>query len=95
MDGLSFRLLDFPDNEEFITYLSSHGHSLSTLQEAKQKWESNDLHMEIPSFWELFAEHATAPFFVFQVCFLSFFHIRYFLYYYGVLMIISSLLSLH
>ena len=60
-------MLDFPDSNELGFYLSSQGHSMATLSAAKEKWSTNDLRMEIPSFWVLFAEHATAPFFVFQV----------------------------
>lgn len=65
-------MLDFPDNLEFASYLSSHGHTVESLKEAKMKWGTNDLHMDIPSFWELFIEHATAPFFVFQVVLMIF-----------------------
>lgn len=66
-DGFVFRILDFPDALAFSNYLSSKGHSLDSLKSAKDKWGLNDLSMEIPNFWELFMEHATAPFFVFQV----------------------------
>ena len=59
--------MDFPDNEEYTTYLSARGHTKESLQSAQLKWGENDLHMPIPPFWELFIEHATAPFFVFQV----------------------------
>lgn len=60
-------MLDFPDHEEFETYLNARGHTQESFIEAKNKWGENDLCMEIPSFWSLFFEHATAPFFVFQV----------------------------
>ena len=66
-DCLKFSLLDFPDKEEFSTYLDSRGHTKESLCSAKIKWGLNDLHMPIPPFWELFIEHATAPFFVFQI----------------------------
>ena len=64
---MAFSLLDFPDHESYSHYLNWKGHTKESLESAKVKWSENDLHMPIPSFMELFAEHATAPFFVFQV----------------------------
>ena len=66
-EDVHFTLLDFPDKEEYSQYLSAYGHTSESYREAVRKWGENDLRMEIPSFMELFVEHATAPFFVFQV----------------------------
>ncbi|KNB45779.1 putative cation-transporting ATPase [Blastocystis sp. subtype 4] len=64
---LEFCILDFPDHDEYSDYMSWKGHTKESYESAKLKWGENDLHMPIPPFWELFIEHATAPFFVFQV----------------------------
>lgn len=86
---MEFCILDFPDHDEYSDYMSWKGHTKESYESAKLKWGENDLHMPIPPFWELFIEHATAPFFVFQVSLLYIYNSRYSLFFSGVLMIIS------
>ena len=60
-------LLDSPVNELLGTYAQWCGHSRATLALARAKWGINEFDIPMPKFMDLFQEHATAPFFVFQV----------------------------
>ncbi|GJJ12990.1 hypothetical protein Clacol_007239 [Clathrus columnatus] len=67
----SFHLLPYPSDSkpELSTFSnpSKLGLSLSNLDQLKTLYGKNEFHIPIPTFAALFAEHATAPFFVFQV----------------------------
>jgi cation-transporting ATPase 13A1 len=47
--------------------VGTKGVSASDLQSLKATYGPNECHIPIPKFTELFAEHAVAPFFVFQM----------------------------
>ena len=61
------KLLDSPTQELLSTYVRWKGHGGDTLGLAKSKWGLNEFNIPLPRFLDLFKEHATAPFFVFQV----------------------------
>lgn len=61
------RVLDSPTEELLETYAQWQGHTKSTLGLAQQKWGRNEFRIPMPKFMDLLQEHATAPFFVFQV----------------------------
>lgn len=67
----SFRLLPYPSDSrpELGAFSNTTKLGLSTdgLDQLKALYGKNEFHIPIPSFTALFAEHATAPFFVFQV----------------------------
>jgi cation-transporting ATPase 13A1 len=66
--GSNFEPLDYPDAWALGDYLRSHGFaSAAAVQAARDKFGANEFAIPNPSFGELFKEHATAPFFVFQV----------------------------
>nr|CAH8841422.1 unnamed protein product [Trichobilharzia regenti] len=64
----SFHPVEFPVDWDMRSYLSWRGYETVEQQlNAQQKYGINELHLDVPSFAELFKERATAPFFVFQV----------------------------
>ncbi|KAH8861205.1 Manganese-transporting ATPase 13A1 [Schistosoma japonicum] len=64
----SYHPVEFPVDWSVKTYLGWRGHETIDQQiEAQCKYGINELHLDVPSFAELFKERATAPFFVFQV----------------------------
>ncbi|KAF8590671.1 endoplasmic reticulum Ca-transporting P-type ATPase [Ramaria rubella] len=65
----SFLLLPYPASSkpEIGTYSSPQGLKGSELENLKSLYGKNEFNIPIPSFTALFAEHATAPFFVFQI----------------------------
>ncbi|CAI2726639.1 unnamed protein product [Schistosoma spindalis] len=64
----SFHPTEFPVDWSIKAYLSWKGYETVDHQiEAQRRYGLNELHLDVPSFAELFKERATAPFFVFQV----------------------------
>lgn len=75
----SFVPLRYPITEPLGSYLESRGTSstvdkqspnerdISTIEQKKALYGSNQMNFDVPSFAALFTERATAPFFVFQV----------------------------
>ncbi|KAF9070693.1 hypothetical protein BDP27DRAFT_583143 [Rhodocollybia butyracea] len=70
---VTFTKLPYPSsgNPPLNTFLKSRssafGLSSQTVDQLKELYGLNEFNIPIPSFTELFAEHATAPFFVFQI----------------------------
>lgn len=63
-----FVRLEYPSEGSFEAYLGCRGWGDKTaLAAATERWGSNVLDIPMPAFMTLFAEHAVAPFFVFQV----------------------------
>eukprot|EP00276_Gloeochaete_wittrockiana_P023948 CAMPEP_0184365734 /NCGR_PEP_ID=MMETSP1089-20130417/150349_1 /TAXON_ID=38269 ORGANISM="Gloeochaete wittrockiana, Strain SAG46.84" /NCGR_SAMPLE_ID=MMETSP1089 /ASSEMBLY_ACC=CAM_ASM_000445 /LENGTH=1238 /DNA_ID=CAMNT_0026707081 /DNA_START=169 /DNA_END=3882 /DNA_ORIENTATION=- len=63
-----FEKLKFPVSESLGTYQKQRGYgSQSDLDHAYGKYGTNRFAIPLPTFGELFKEHALAPFFVFQV----------------------------
>lgn len=63
-----FKRLDYPTSGSFEDYFACKGHkSLDSCKFAENRWGLNVLDIPVQMFSDLFAEHATAPFFVFQV----------------------------
>lgn len=64
----SFARLEFPSEGSFQAYLGCRGlRDEAAVEVAMERWGRNVLDIPMPAFLELFAEHAVAPFFVFQV----------------------------
>ncbi|XP_027197116.2 endoplasmic reticulum transmembrane helix translocase [Dermatophagoides pteronyssinus] len=64
----TFHQIIFPTDLPYKTYQKWHGYpNDNELQTAIKLYGKNLLDMDIPDFWTLFRERATAPFFVFQV----------------------------
>jgi manganese-transporting P-type ATPase len=64
-----FTALPYPSssNPPLISYHSPKGLISKAIPDLKSLYGKNEFNIPIPSFSSLFAEHATAPFFVFQV----------------------------
>lgn len=64
-----FQPIEFPLNHSLKFYTESKGYSQNEKQvaDAASYYDMNKMVMDIPQFFELFIERATAPFFVFQV----------------------------
>ncbi|WFD01133.1 putative cation-transporting ATPase 1 [Malassezia yamatoensis] len=65
----TFRRLLYPADVHpaFSEFLDSPGLNAEQIQEARKLYGNNLLEIPVPKFWDLFFEHAVAPFFVFQV----------------------------
>ncbi len=62
-----FVRLEYPSEGSFQAYLACRGlRDEADLAAAKERWGPNVLDIPMPPFMKLFAEHAVAPFFVFQ-----------------------------
>jgi manganese-transporting P-type ATPase len=68
-DPLAFSVLPYPSSSHppLATYHAPKGLGGSAAQELLALYGKNEFDIPIPSFSSLFVEHATAPFFVFQV----------------------------
>jgi cation-transporting ATPase 13A1 len=66
---LTFSRLPYPSSGKppLATFLEPTGLSSSNLSSLAALYGGNEFNIPIPSFTELFSEHATAPFFVFQI----------------------------
>lgn len=64
---LAFQPLSFPVNETFDAYARSGGVASKNVPSLLRAYGENDVEIPLPRFWDLFLEHAFAPFFVFQV----------------------------
>lgn len=64
-----FTRLPYPSSQRppLSTFLHPTGLHLDAIPPLKSLYGKNEFNIPIPSFSELFAEHATAPFFVFQI----------------------------
>lgn len=63
-----FVRLEYPSEGSFEAYLGCRGlRDETALEVAAERWGANVLGIPMPAFMTLFAEHAVAPFFVFQV----------------------------
>ena len=62
-----FISIPYPDNLSFRSYLSRGGLSTNAVSRALGQYAGNVLRIPEPAFMELFKEHASAPFFVFQM----------------------------
>ena len=64
-----FQELDFPKSHMCLHYLKASGlsHDDAEMFQLRCKYGLNEFEVPLPSFGELFAEHASAPFFVFQM----------------------------
>lgn len=66
--GNCFSRLQYPAEATFESYLACRGfENEAALALARDRWGRNVLNIPMPAFMDLFAEHAVAPFFVFQV----------------------------
>ncbi|RKP16939.1 hypothetical protein ROZALSC1DRAFT_16974, partial [Rozella allomycis CSF55] len=62
--GDGFASLEMPVDMKFEEYVGSEGIDRA---EDYELYGENEIRVKIPKFWEMFKEHAVAPFFVFQV----------------------------
>ncbi|KAK7689523.1 hypothetical protein QCA50_007315 [Cerrena zonata] len=65
----TFEVLPYPSSSQptLATYREPKGLTTSKITEITPLYGKNEFNIPIPSFSELFGEHATAPFFVFQI----------------------------
>ena len=66
---LTFEVLPYPSTARptLATYREPKSLTTSKIEEITPLYGKNEFNIPIPSFSELFGEHATAPFFVFQI----------------------------
>ncbi|CAE7161199.1 cta4, partial [Symbiodinium pilosum] len=62
-----FERLQFDIQSPLEHYLGSAGLTTKEVAERRGKYGENIYDIPLPDFWELFQEHAVAPFFVFQL----------------------------
>ena len=69
VEPITFGLLPYPSSTHPLlsTYRNPVGLATSTLPALQSMYGKNEFNIPIPSFSALFSEHATAPFFVFQI----------------------------
>eukprot|EP00898_Chlorokybus_atmophyticus_P008150 jgi/Chlat1/8336/Chrsp8S08098 len=68
LEGDTFRKLQFPTKEPISSYFACSGYGTDAkVQAARERWGLNKFIFPLPTFWELFKQQCTAPFFVFQV----------------------------
>ena len=69
VDPITFGLLSYPSSTHppLANYHRPVGLKASVLPALQSMYGKNEFNIPIPSFGTLFTEHATAPFFVFQV----------------------------
>ncbi|TFK47374.1 hypothetical protein OE88DRAFT_1706075 [Heliocybe sulcata] len=69
VEPLTFGKLPYPCSSQppLGTFSAPRGLSASEVEALQSLYGKNEFNIPIPSFSELFAEHATAPFFVFQI----------------------------
>ena len=63
----AFIPLSYPTTNPLSSYLSYRGHTAATAASALSKYGANVFDIQLASFWDLYAEHAVAPFFLFQI----------------------------
>ena len=66
-DKKLFIKLEYPIRGDVVTYTKSAGLTSDRVSDLLNRFGRNLFEIPIPSFGELFKEHAVAPFFVFQV----------------------------
>eukprot|EP01083_Nonionella_stella_P087110 242202_1 len=59
--------LDFPTDLPIKHYIDPTPLTDDDAEELKLKYGPNEFNIPMPKFWEVFQEHATAPFFLFQI----------------------------
>jgi cation-transporting ATPase 13A1 len=66
---ITFAHLPYPSNTKpaLSTFSSPSGLSTKEAENVESKYGKNEFDIPLPTFLELFGEHATAPFFVFQI----------------------------
>eukprot|EP01041_Mallomonas_annulata_P003195 gene3195-6306_t len=68
MDKRTFIRLEYPTVASVQDFINSNGHlKANDIFVANSKWGKNEFDIPVPSFFNLYAEHLVAPFFVFQV----------------------------
>ncbi|ETO20313.1 ATPase type 13A1, partial [Reticulomyxa filosa] len=63
----TFVELQFPLHHSILHYASTKGLKTDEVKSLTEKYGTNGFNIPMPQFWEIFQEHATAPFFLFQV----------------------------
>jgi len=63
----AFIPLSYPTTHPLSTYLTHRGHTTTTTTASLSKYGHNLFDIPLPSFWDLYTEHAVAPFFIFQI----------------------------
>lgn len=67
-DKRVFNRIEYPSELPLPRYFEGKGYTTEVdIQSAREKYGPNSFKVPLPTFWELYAEHAVAPFFVFQV----------------------------
>ncbi|EPQ51606.1 endoplasmic reticulum Ca-transporting P-type ATPase [Gloeophyllum trabeum ATCC 11539] len=69
VEPLTFARLPYPCSSQppLGTFAAPNGLTAAQIESLKTLYGKNEFNIPIPSFTELFSEHATAPFFVFQI----------------------------
>lgn len=62
-----FVKLNYPESQQLSSYASSKGLSVLEVSAKMEYYDMNEFKIPVPTFVELWKEHAVAPFFVFQV----------------------------
>ena len=62
-----FEELEFPIDNKVLYYINCKGLTINEIKELRSKFGQNEFIIPLPKFWDIFQEHATAPFFLFQI----------------------------
>lgn len=66
--GVGWQRIAYPTDSPLSAYLNSGGYwTPIQVEAAAARWGSNAVEIPMPLFWDLMAEHAVAPMFVFQM----------------------------
>ena len=67
-DSKAFARVEYPSEQPLGSYFARRGYmSEVEVERGRDMYGANTFKVPLPTFWELYAEHAVAPFFVFQV----------------------------